>query len=657
MKVRGWSAYFLPQTFWDEHADRDLDWQFPEDLLLVVDYVASIANAVGSWLVDMGRRSTGRRMRVLLLERDGFEIGEPRWFRAMCEHQHPDDLRATLFDPTVPAIDLSAPMDLESMLRLVQSVPHDSVVHHGRSPQAVSDGDVGLRQPAVPESAARTICMHLGVVDPDHQRPLYLLFLARAWIEAPDDARWKRSWNLQDLLRTCYLRETTLVASELAEAGFRRGAVTAALDLWAFATATTSIHNVLAESNDYVTWELRFVPGDRLADFAEILCAHCGSDENDVEPFVPDIPGEYLVLERLNRYREAGARGVVERFLRGCWADPERGLLWMAYRAQLVSDYADIEGFRELLSEGQMLRDFSPEDDPEWANVPCAGPRLDGDRFVARLARAVTSEDMCQVLEDFERDLNRDVGADGTWQFLGLHAERIMSVLSGSRGSSHACAMWGEVILRSLSKQEQVGHRDLGRACVFLKPGDDVVGLRGVEWARFRMIRNLLAGVHMLMHEIDGDEVQIDSDEIEFGDAAPIIQAVVNYSSSFSNTEDSMWRIATCNLFIDFIWAPSQAADERMIGWRRAWTELGVQRMAADIVGFLEHQSSRRRIVEVCVAAITDAVGPDDPLAKMGAALLDWVTVNGEPAAASMTLPQDDAALVGSHASAHPDDD
>ncbi|MCL1841822.1 MAG: ATP-binding protein, partial [Propionibacteriaceae bacterium] len=316
MEAKGWGVMVLDRSRFDPGAPALPDnWALPYDVLLIVDYVAFHAREIGSWLSRVLQVSGVRnKIRVLFLERTEWAIDgrQPMWYenlKATCSVL--DDHRGTL-DGANPVLALSRRhIDPDEQKAMLVSIDID-----GKT--------IG------PDVAAAmverlTADREHGGIDPEQHRPLYLLFLASAYLDNPDDSAW-RTWDLDDLHEIIYEREIRRIEGMVPERH------NLAADLWAFSTATgRPIDNVITHAPACLRTEVRKITGETLT-WRDCVRSVCSADDNDVTPYDPDIPGEYLVLARLAKRYRGDDKGL-HRFVQNAWKESPVGFVEFLSRA------------------------------------------------------------------------------------------------------------------------------------------------------------------------------------------------------------------------------------------------------------------------------------------------------------------------------------
>ncbi|MDR2566325.1 MAG: hypothetical protein LBC97_09805, partial [Bifidobacteriaceae bacterium] len=301
---RGWRAQFLRREFFDGSAPSCLTWDFPQDLLLVVDYAACHGGQVGRWLTGLqGRRD--QKLRVLILERESFadpwtDLGQPRWYAEMANQVDKRELEHLRYGTAPSELALEGTrLGDEEMNRLLSSL-------------------------SVPPRESAMILGRLSEIDPDRTRPLYLLFLALAWTHNQGGDRWA-TLSLEDLQNMIYEHERARLPTT-----WTVEAKNAALDICAYSTITGPIEDLGAALDSHphlsrfklsaasVSGGLPTFVGTVRQHFGQPGHGGAASARADVVPYEPDIPGEYIALRRLSA--AARSAGRLESLLDASWA-------------------------------------------------------------------------------------------------------------------------------------------------------------------------------------------------------------------------------------------------------------------------------------------------------------------------------------------------
>ncbi|MDO5081315.1 ATP-binding protein, partial [Buchananella hordeovulneris] len=196
MREQGWQAFFLHRNAL-QHTDLQALAQAPTGYLIVIDYVSVDAPQVARWLRGLPT-ITDSPVRVVLLEREGWredeKVGfmrEPQWYAQLCQHYGTADLEQHGELETV-RLDRSHISTAEKV-RLVEKLG------------CLESTDGTPARPIDPCTAQELVALLEREIDPEGQRPLYLLFLVRAHLDNPD-SDWRR-WSAHDLRSVIYERE------------------------------------------------------------------------------------------------------------------------------------------------------------------------------------------------------------------------------------------------------------------------------------------------------------------------------------------------------------------------------------------------------------------------------------------------------------------
>jgi hypothetical protein len=340
MRQQGWEAYFLDRSALNTPPPRSLA-SSPVDLLLVIDYVAFATDQLGPWLAALPARCE-KHLRIVLVERTGWQspnyvLGAPAWHENLAKAWNAQDLRQHLaavagLNPVV-SLDTN-PLDVATMAEIVASIDL----------QRLSDANRGGPAQYISPDVAHNIAERLHTIDPLGQRPLYLLFLTQAYLDNPA-SDWL-NWSRDDLHAIIYEREKQRLQRLLPE-----GMEGVALDLWAFATVTGSaISDALAEPLAWLTADITDQPQLTRKQFRTQLRESCGSHTSDVEPYAPDIPGEYLVITRLAQWLDTAR---VRRFALAAWECSPAG--YAAFLSNALVDLADTSQAEAVLNSDALL--------------------------------------------------------------------------------------------------------------------------------------------------------------------------------------------------------------------------------------------------------------------------------------------------------------
>jgi hypothetical protein len=354
---RGWRAQFLRREFFDGPATQCLTWDFPQDLLLVVDYAACHGGQVGQWLTGLqGRRD--HKLRVLILERESFAdpwtgTGQPRWYLEMANDADRRELEHLRHGTRSSELTLEGTrLDDAQMSRLLSSLK-------------------------IPPPASAAMLGRLSEIDPGRTRPLYLLFLALARIRNPGDDRWA-TLGLEDLHDMIYEHERARLPKFWAV-----DAKDAALDICAYATVTGPVKDLVGALSEHPHLR-RLQPASvavegGLPSFVGTIRQHFGqpgrSSGADVVPYEPDIPGEYIALRRLVVASQSA--GMLESVLDAAWAT--RPWQTADFLSRAARDFINATPFGDLWTSEHLLRFPATRDLTQNPSTRLAFARVLGD--------------------------------------------------------------------------------------------------------------------------------------------------------------------------------------------------------------------------------------------------------------------------------------
>ena len=265
-----WKMLFLPDSFfrlpsgsagWEPWCD----WGYDKNLLLIVDYVRRFSDTVAQFITVLATSKTlQHKIRILLIDREVDE--KALWYTWQ-------------FD--TPVLKGSQYADFYNLGYLSDKKLGELSVNY-----------ISKRyQKNLDESELSTILSHLIEIDPT-KRILYLLMILDAWVENPD--QW-RNWNKIELANYIVKREIKNINDRFVEV--EPEAKKAYKRLLCFATMTGGLDIAHlpegfsdALKNDYLTLKIS-------CESRSQLCALIQSTQLVIQPYTPDILGEYLALK------------------------------------------------------------------------------------------------------------------------------------------------------------------------------------------------------------------------------------------------------------------------------------------------------------------------------------------------------------------------
>ena len=342
MRERGWEAIFLDKSFFETGNSALTDWELPVDVLFVIDYVVFHEKAIADWMASLSKH-IGHKIRILLLEREGWHSSDrspvrnrPLWYTQLAEAWTEEDLEqcrghAEGANPVI-ALDVR-PLSPHEQVAIVTSAKDEN----GH---------------AIPKDIAQKMVDRLQSIDPGFERPLYLLFLASAYLEDPSDSDWNH-WDAKKMHSVIYSREMQRLA-----AVFGQGYDKLAADLWAFSTAThTDISNVFDDPAPHLAQRISAVSPLGQDTFRTECRANCSFAAADITPYLPDIPGEFFVMSRLCDVPETDFTASCAAFARDAWSTSPIGFTQFLFR--LINDFASTASEYGLLELNTLLTEPS----------------------------------------------------------------------------------------------------------------------------------------------------------------------------------------------------------------------------------------------------------------------------------------------------------
>ena len=345
LRAGGWKCGFLPHT--SDYRQWHL-WKVTTPTLLVVDHVASRADAVRDAICALSRDATRIQgpLRILLLDRP-FETGDA-WISDLVPFGSPQDL-SDFFSFAYEPEGRSPTPDLSFYTRHLASLPDDDLRAIAMS--VLSDNKT---EPHL-EAAATSIVNWLATVDPA-RRPIFLVLAARAMKDVGHTHL--RHWNRRDVaeavltreyhlwLDTLDLRDSTRLSSE-------RELFEEHLTLIVASTVTgrrdTGFRHVLRDFGIGVP--------DRLQpDWIRAITGVVPEGpEREFAPLSPDIVGECFVLERcLGGFGLDATRDRVRSQIQGILSAALAEAPWQTidFVRRCIEDFGDHEGLGLIATMG-----------------------------------------------------------------------------------------------------------------------------------------------------------------------------------------------------------------------------------------------------------------------------------------------------------------
>lgn len=313
-----WKMLFLRNDFFKQvNGDGKYNywnsWIYDKNLLLVVDYIQKNAREVAQWIEDLNNNiSVSRKIRVLMLERTCGE--KALWYKG-------------IFDKPL-LLSLQYKKKFLELYPMEDSLIHLALKYAEKSKKKISEID------------AKEAFEKLKILDPD-MRILYYIILLEAISE---EATWK-NWNKTELIKYIIDREQGFIDVRFNN---DRKMIQVYNRLLAFCTATREMPFFDLPSN---------IPEIIKRDVELLYDTFCDKDklyavmllkDDAIQPFTPNVIGEYMVLYTIDRYLIK--QSDKEQFVYNLWLyDPENFAQFIfrlmeekKYESHLISLYDDI---------------------------------------------------------------------------------------------------------------------------------------------------------------------------------------------------------------------------------------------------------------------------------------------------------------------------
>lgn len=314
------------------------EWEYPVNLLVVIDYAGDYADLIGEWLVLLKTGQCPPKMRIVLLEREGIgknkndnDIQEknlvyPMWYERLLTAHSNDDIRSMLYTTG------------KEIMFLELSTLSDDAFKYIMADYAEGKGKV------LSEHEKEEILEYCKKIERNEQgvcrpRPLILLFIVDAWVHEDKYHRW----NIQELLLKIINRYKKHWKTTLCEGDKNVFAALERLIIYATATGGWEIADQLPEflQKDLVTVKEFCGTPEKLNQLFRSVNEKFEWDYI-LSPLEPDLIGELFVLEYLQNTFEL--ENMVEAF------NTNRKYILFLFRS--IVDYADVEKYSDLFDNG-----------------------------------------------------------------------------------------------------------------------------------------------------------------------------------------------------------------------------------------------------------------------------------------------------------------
>lgn len=176
-KAQGWKTYWLKR----EDYQNIINWiPGPDPSLVIADDVQAYLLSVGEWINTVAERPRSRKLRIILLERDGADLNSASWGVALQEESpYNSPVLDTCYRP--------------GFLQL-EPLPEDELK------KIMTDFAVASGRPLKGDDHAARLLRTLKKVDSGLQRPIYALAIVDAWCNHKDPTCWDKEMVLEALV-------------------------------------------------------------------------------------------------------------------------------------------------------------------------------------------------------------------------------------------------------------------------------------------------------------------------------------------------------------------------------------------------------------------------------------------------------------------------
>ena len=333
-----WKCLFLQNRKILEKFTGLCEWNYPVNLLVVIDYAGDYAGLIGEWLVSLRTGECPLKMRIVLLEREGVGknrgvdgiqekiVINPMWYEQLLSVHSNDDIRSMLYTADKDSAFLELPVLSDKALKQI-------IIDFAKAEQKV-----------LSEEDQKQILEYCKKIEKDDQgacrpRPLILLFIVDAW--DPQDKHHR--WDIQELLLKIIHRYKKHWETVLCQGNKNVYMAVERLLIYATATGGWKIKDPLPEylQKDLTVVKEFCMTRDKLDQLFRSVNEKFEWD-GILSPLEPDLIGELFVLEYLQNDFEA--EKMVEAF------HTSKKYLLFLFRS--IQDYADVDKYADLFSDG-----------------------------------------------------------------------------------------------------------------------------------------------------------------------------------------------------------------------------------------------------------------------------------------------------------------
>ena len=333
-----WKCLFVQNRNILKGFNERYEWEYPVNLLVVIDYAGDYAELIGEWLVSLKSGKCPPKMRIVLLEREGVEknrsdtgyqekiFANPMWYERLLAIHSNEDIQTTLYMAGNDAMFLELPTLSDDAFK---SIMADYANQKAKS-LSVQEQEKILAYCKRIEKSEQGVC---------RPRPLILLFIVDAWVN--EEKYYK--WNIQQLLLKIIKRYREHWKNTLCGENKEVSMALERLVIYATAVGGWELGKPLPEflQKDYLTLREFCTSPQKLNQLFRSV------NEKDVwdgmlSPLEPDLIGELLVLDYLQDSFES--EQMIAAF--------NKNSKYMVFLFRCIIDYAEVDAYSELFDNG-----------------------------------------------------------------------------------------------------------------------------------------------------------------------------------------------------------------------------------------------------------------------------------------------------------------
>ena len=438
-----WKIVFPTHKQIDQFINQHIEWNYPKNLLVIIDYVGEISDIIGKWiniLTHTNKRPL--KMRIVLLERQGIVVdingmkSYPYWYKKISESAG-HNFDKLLYEGSFYSL---GPLDESDLFLLMNNIAHN------KEKVISQQNKIKIYKQAKEWGSSN---------NPDQfTTPLMIILLTDAFLDKNSLKHFSSS-TLMDYIITKfqnYWLKTICDGDKVLYDSLEK--------LLVYATATGG-------------WDIKPLPGP-LAEASTIFLNHYrktnlklilteinekANQDNFIFPLEPDIVGEYFVLWYLS---ETTLTTYYNDFIKLLWSKPDH---FSYFLNRCISSYLCDDDFYDLVEgEYSLLGEWCPVDlrvtllvnlSKEFPLDKCkkiieilsdllCDEWYQNDqemmtKFAKGLFNLLINQDSPESKETLDRiaELARDKKHDNNHDIIYIYASGLASAILGQHGSDH----------------------------------------------------------------------------------------------------------------------------------------------------------------------------------------------------------------------------